>query len=550
MLAMTSDSSPKSNIVGRRCVALIGSSGGGTATLGHTQPLEFFRIIQEELDRIIANGGKESIMLSQAVFISLDDGRGMDSTSGSESATLYHIEDSVQQLHHGKLDEINQQVAELDKNLAESINCGNIQGLISVSCKVSLFSKTLQAAAERDIPVTGTGGQSLSLAASTHNIRLVGNAGGSVATTLQTKAISFTHALAKDWKLDYSPWISKPDSIRKRHYPTWRSVLNSCLPAFWGVVVCKRFILGMILSTTSNYALLFEQLESFALPTACAVVMATSRRNSSNVMMAAVIASTACRQSVLGGLLAGWIASFLEERILCFCILYGNVPATMTNLLSTGLVGVLTAALVFPFAIFLGACTQWFRSTVIISLLEERQDGYEALRVLSLFSLGCVFCYGSKVGWYHSIFLPIILIEMELGDASFLGAVDQLVLVLVSAGICAATWITGGEKDVSLVKRGVLINLSCGDFIEACYPIMEKHAVINYAGYAASGISVAMMTADSKSSAYFPFPLSIWLAESRKQMALASAVAAGIPFFATLLNHFVTKRQHKGGKDS
>ena len=32
-----------------------------------------------------------------------------------------------------------------------------------------------------------------------------------------------------------------------------------------------------------------------------------------------------------------------------------------------------------------------------------------------------VFVYGSKIGWYHLIFLPLILLEMESGDPAFLG---------------------------------------------------------------------------------------------------------------------------------
>jgi hypothetical protein len=38
--------------------------------------------------------------------------------------------------------------------------------------------------------------------------------------------------------------------------------------------------------------------------------------------------------------------------------------------------------------------------------------------------------YGSKIGWYHLIFLPLILLEMESGGPSFLGA---LVLNLTTA---------------------------------------------------------------------------------------------------------------------
>jgi hypothetical protein len=514
-----------------RLVALVGSSGGGTATLGHTDPSEFFRIIQQELDTM-----SEPVHLSCALFVALNSG-GMDFTKQGDSATLYQISGDTQRQHYGSLEVINERVQEMEKELARDIEEGKIHGLISVSCKVSLFSNTLQAAADKQIPMTGTGGSSLSLAAATYKLHLVGNAGGSVATTSRTRAISYCFALAQDWKLHYAPWKAKS----KKTYPTWKSVLNSCLPAFWGVALCKRLLLAAALHDLLPEAgILLEALESFALPTACAVVMASSRRNSSNVIMGAVLASMACRRSILGGLLAGYFVAFFEERLLYLCILRWNVPATMSNLLTTGLVGVFVATLLVPVAGYLREITHWARTVLILAIVEPRQDEYENLRIIGLALLGFLFCYGSKVGWYHSLFLPIILIEMELGDASIFGAMDQLTLVLVSAGICAGKYIVGGS-DLALVRRGLAINLLCGDFIEACYPFMEEHILINLGGYLASGWSVSMLTSECKSSAYLPFPIAILLAEDWSQIALASLIAMGIPFVATVVNHFLVK---------
>jgi hypothetical protein len=517
-----------------RSVALIGSSGGGTATLGHTQPSDFVNTIELELQSV-----SEPVEIGTVLFVSLDDGKGMDSVVEEDQATLFHQSDNgVQRFHHGTLNEINQRVQELDVGLANDIQQGNIQGLISVSCKPSLFSRTLRAAAEKDLPVTGTGGTSLASIASEYKVRLVGNAGGSVATTSLTKAISFSHALAQTWDLQYMPW--KPSGRTKRQYPAWRSVLNSSLPAFWGVALCKRLLLTTsALDWLPNADMLLEILESYALPTVCAVVMANSRRKSPSVLMGAVLAASACRRTILGGLLAGWMVSFLEERLLYLCIINWNVPATMTNLLTTGFVGVLVALLLTPFTPYLSELTGWFRTSVLTVLLESRVDDYEYLRILTLSMLGSFFCYGSKVGWYHSIFLPIILVEMELGDAAILGTMDQLALVLVGAGICAGTWITASVDDVALVKRGLVINLFCGDFIEACYPIMEQNVLVSLGGYLASACSVAILTSSCKSSGYLPFPVAIWLADDWRLMSLASMVAMGVSFAATVVNHFI-----------
>jgi hypothetical protein len=68
------------------------------------------------------------------------------------------------------------------------------------------FVKTLMAAAQTGIPVTGSGGTSLARAASLYGIvRLCGNAGDSVANTSVTRAVSYTHALSQAWQRDYRP---------------------------------------------------------------------------------------------------------------------------------------------------------------------------------------------------------------------------------------------------------------------------------------------------------------------------------------------------------
>ena len=57
------------------------------------------------------------------------------------------------------------------------------------------------------------------------------------------------------------------------------------------------------------------------------------------------------------------------------------------------------------------------------------------------------FCWGSKYGYYHSICLPLILVEMELGEAALCGSIDEATLVCVSAGICLANLIVTPSLD-------------------------------------------------------------------------------------------------------
>ena len=69
-------------------VALIGSSGGGTATLGHTNAETLLKVIHEQLQQC---GGR----LIAACFVALDAGKGMDGVNEQvATATAFIIETS------------------------------------------------------------------------------------------------------------------------------------------------------------------------------------------------------------------------------------------------------------------------------------------------------------------------------------------------------------------------------------------------------------------------------------------------------------------------
>jgi hypothetical protein len=534
-------------------VALIGSSGGGAATLGHTEPVLLLQTIHKELRKI---DGADGIKI--ALFVSMHGGKGLDtSIEEVDIATLYSVQlsevpneqCSIRAVKTGTLQSVNKIVKEMDADIAKAIEDNKIKGLICISCDPNLHSDTLRMAASMHIPVTGSGGTSISAATTMFGITLVGNSGGSVATTSYTRAVSYTHALATAWSSTYRPFDSSFTT------PQWRSVLNACLPAFWGVtLLCRASELYFGSFTPPQYDLtvehrMVEMMRSHVLPFVCCVIMATSTapQHGSTAVMAACIAGVVCANTVLGGLLTGWIISVLIGRVLYTCICLGT-PATMTNLIAGGGVGIVVAITMAPVLPYLAKLSQYIRLALHIAMSGQ---------VPGLgFVIGCMFCYGSKVGYYHAIGLPVILIEMERGYASLFGSIDECTLVLVSAGICLGNLILPRHLDVAdaeLCKRGIRINLLFGDFIEAAYPFMEQSNIINFTGYLASGLSTELLTGQHPlnvlSMAYLPLPVSIWLAFDRRRIALAYLTALVVSFLGTVISNAVTRVKEDSRKN-
>ena len=174
------------------------------------------------------------------------------------------------------------------------------------------------------------------------------------------------------------------------------------------------------------------------------------------------------------------------------------------------------------------------------------------------FIYGMIFVFGSKIGWYHSIFLPLILLEVDAAakceEASLLGAIDECTLVLICAGICAGNIIlppppptkenttktqsrSGGHALLSW--RALKTNLFCGDFIEAAYPSMEQSWIINASAYVAAGISTEILLHQRVlSSAYLPLPVAIWISNDRLKMSIACLVAFSISLSGTIASNF------------
>lgn len=561
-------------------VAIIGSSGGGTATLGHTDAPNLLKVIHEHL-------GTAGIHLFYSCYVALDDGKGMDGANEStDTATLYFsgtLDVTVgdggficKKQAHGSLQEVNQLVDKEDAKLADFIKRGTVSGLICISCSPKLFSKTLSAASAQSIPVTGTGGSSLSQAASLYGLQLVGNAGGSVSTSTVTRAISYTYALANHWGLKYSPW--NEDTT---HEPSFISNLNSCLPIFWGVCLLK-FILKTWLNCigafpgpfTTNYLeelksdilTAITTLETSVIPTSCAVITASSSISNelaeipqSALAMAAIISASTSTRSILCGFLAGWLVKRWTKKVFFRCVV-GNIPATMSGLISSTGTGALVAICLLPVKPICVSITTFVRVAIRWTFSIQSP----IVRALCGMVWGIFCCFGSKIGWYHSVTLPLILVEMEHGDPSFVGCLDELTLVLVCAGICGGYICSISTSDLdskdstranmSLCRRAIRTNIFFGDFVEACYPFMESSHVINLAGYAASGLAGAIMTyccsdpsddPPAATMAYLPFPVALLLADrSMMPFAYASVAALSVSFVPSFL-YFTLRKKSK-----
>ena len=167
--------------------------------------------------------------------------------------------------------------------------------------------------------------------------------------------------------------------------------------------------------------------------------------------------------------------------------------------------------------------------------------------------------------------LPLILLEMSEGAPAMLGALDACCLCAVCAGVCAAVHRAdraaaakqhaGVEPLEALTKKRApaadrrhglspeAINFWLGDYVEACYPYMERSAAVRaaaYLGAAAAGAVIvhgcpSALSADGRSggpvrsSAYLPLPVAVVVSDEPRGMLLACALAIGVPYLGVRL---------------
>ena len=434
----------------RRLVAVVGSSGGGGSTLLNVFAL--LMALRRELERAgIGIGAVQLVDCEQPLYFA----------STSAPTILWALDERTGQVERwaeGSLSEINNLAAtKYDRAIARQVEDGQIDGLVSISADVDIINnKTMLAASRRGIPITGTGGASVGRA-SAMGVQVVGSSGGSISTTVQSRALSFASSLAGFWGLEYEP---TPTSF------SLHGILAGAWPAFLAVAVANRAGADLLQPHVLNHLQCLPWLGSrfaanpptipdltVALPLVLVVVAAAHvAKLGETALMAGVLAGVlACLggdgdgdggcSTILVGLLMGCLAGRLCRRLLVMCARTNLIPATASSILTAGVAGVAagTVGLVLREPgrlVFVGL------HAALDRLETPSADGKVGILSALLGSgVGAAMAWGSQIGLYHSLFLPLIILEMEHGAPSFLGAVDWCSLCLSSGGICLAAWL-------------------------------------------------------------------------------------------------------------
>eukprot|EP01038_Epipyxis_sp_PR26KG_P008137 gene8137-11016_t len=221
-------------------VALIGSSGGGNANLSlsgqelkinidyYLQFINNNNSLDEEEIRLVG-GANLSFMVYVESNVGMDFIEDYDQTTARlwimnefEDKLNKHATNSKFYSVNGSLKEINLLLKKQDNILAELIKNNQIDGIISISSDPNQMNyNTIQASILKNIPIIGTGGQSISQI-SIQGGNVIGNSGGSVATSAKSRSLCFATSLASYWKLTFTP--------NYIHYPKLSSIIGASLP--------------------------------------------------------------------------------------------------------------------------------------------------------------------------------------------------------------------------------------------------------------------------------------------------------------------------------
>jgi hypothetical protein len=234
--------------------------------------------------------------------------------------------------------------------------------------------------------------------------------------------------------------------------------------------------------------------------------------------------------SVPAGMLSGMAAGGCCRLALRHSVALGlpATAATLYTIAGSGAAGGLLGAAVAPAA---SAATDAMRK-----LLLAPTRLAPAARLAWGAAMGVGVKQLSVHGRYHGLLFPLILLEMEHGHPSLLGALDAACLCVVCGGVCAAVALRARVADERrAAARAARTNLLLGDMVEACHPYMAEHAGVRVAAWLGAALAGAIIVAtDARSSAYLPLPLSAAVSPQPLWFGLACAAAFAVPFAGTL----------------
>ena len=580
-----------------RCVALIGSSGGSTMRTS----VQELRALRAQLEQL------EAVQLTALCFV--DASCPLDHSADDTPALLWTLDAQGEPTctTRGTLAAVNRAAAAEDVVLAHHVRASKLDAVVLVSAHfgaTGVNEQTLAAAVATRTPLLGTGGTSLGRAVEAGGQVL--QLSGSVSTTAESRAIAAAAALARHWRVAYEPKLPASECallpVLDEAFPCLLSfsVLRAAAAAAatfgrgggWsgasggarggargapggrGEASATRSAVGLT-ALADRAADALALAARVATPTALGALAAhrAAQLGTSGVtagMLAGGLTAVAptladplggdggldgvARLRADGGvgaadggvsaaaLVAGLAAGLAARRALCATHANG-LPATASTLLTVGAAGAAGGTVGVALAPLSTAATALVRA-----LLVALAQPHASLLARSLAGgvIGALTKWGSVHGYYHCVMLPLIMVEMEGGSLSLLGAFDMCCLCCVCAGVCAAVAIaSGAQHEAQASRRAVAINLLLGDYVEACYPYMARSQLVNAAAYLGAALAGATLLGAStapglpSSSAYLPLPIAVGLSERPACVAAAAALGFGVAFVGSLLANAV-----------
>ena len=347
-------------------------------------------------------------------------------------------------------------------------------------------------------------------------------ASGTTGTTNHTRAIAYAAGLSRAWRTHYQPvdLPRTPTEIWHRYDP--RPILEDALPAIFAAAavigLCRHFP-G---ATSSTIVALLMSL----IPLSVAFVAAT-RTTSVGIagMLAGVLAGgLALNGGLLGCLVAGMLAGTLADVFIAFSLRW-IWPSTTANILGSGAAGLLAGGAAH---FLLGAAG----SELDRAVMQAVSTSLDHAGWLVGLCIGAAMWLILLKGVYHSLILPLMVLEFAGRGLSFLAALDVVCLVGVSAGLALAAIAfprQAGERAPG--AHTLKINVLFGTFVEGCYPHLRSHpAYLVWASAAAACGGVILGVTHSYGVSYMPVFVFPFVGSSVLGLAGALGAAFGMAF--------------------
>jgi fructose-specific phosphotransferase system IIC component len=510
-------------------IAILGSSGGNLYNLGGKDP----KNLLGELAQQIKSAGME---IAAIQFIAAE--ASMDFVKPTTKAHLWIWNGSDFEVAlDGTLQEVNEAAMVEDKKIAQLIEAGKIEGLILASADPEKTNReAIKEAIKAKVVAVGTGGTSMAKVQS-QGLQVIA-VSGTTGTTNRTRAVANVFALAKHWNIKYRPAIGNAGEIDNSgsilSRISLRGILMSSLPGF--IAMALTLFISKIPGTPESVTKLFDLMIG-ALPVIVAAVAAKQVSGMNEVaIVAGVVAGTlSVSGGLVGGIIGGILAGILVQILLQKCMEW-RFPGTTANIVAGGLSGLIAGLAVYfligPLALMAG---NGIRALIDMALVYSP--------ILCGAVAGLLIWPAIMGGVYHAAILPIVMLEMEKTGNSFLGAIDMVGLVMVSAGITLANMIYPRIKsEAAVATPGFIINIAFGTFVEAAYPFMFSNKIVFGGALASACISGALVGFfNIRGTAYVPSVLAPGLSNNFGGFIICMLVAMACAFFITLMANKVAR---------